>query len=373
MWLRLLPTMEQADPAFKSSLDTIAPSTAPHSTPFTRITKPPSPTAGFEPPILVASSGGDAQKLLVPSRPPVLLREDRPAVLVSSTSWTADEDFDMLIDALSLYARGSDERKRVESFSSLSSGTAVEPEDAHSSSGEEVERPSSAKAALDDPDDWVDAGKSEGAISPASSKAASPRKGPARLSPHDPSNDDIESTLPDLVCFITGKGPLRSHYKSLIDERSRLEGWASGDSTSGRRRPRVCVHLVWLEASDYPLLLGSADVGISLHVSSSGFDLPMKVVDCFGCGTPVCARNFPSISELVKDGQNGYTFETAEELVQRLRELLRGFRGFPSQIDLLRAGIASTKYGVGEGTGQTMGWETWEAEWERLISPIVTP
>lgn len=83
--------------------------------------------------------------------------------------------------------------------------------------------------------------------------------------------------LPKLICFITGKGPLKQYYLNKIQ---------------GYQWKNVRIITPWLEANDYPLLLASADLGVCLHKSSSGLDLPMKVVDMFGCGLPVCAYDF---------------------------------------------------------------------------------
>lgn len=79
--------------------------------------------------------------------------------------------------------------------------------------------------------------------------------------------------------IVTGKGPLKSKYMKNVERLQ--EGWEWVKCIS-----------IWLESEDYPILLGSADLGISLHSSSSQLDLPMKVVDMFGCGLPVCALDF---------------------------------------------------------------------------------
>lgn len=51
----------------------------------------------------------------------------------------------------------------------------------------------------------------------------------------------------------------------------------------------------------------------------------MKVVDMFGSGVPVLAKNFACISELVEDKKNGYLFDTSKELADQLIRLATGF------------------------------------------------
>ena len=96
------------------------------------------------------------------------LRFDRTALLVSSTSWTADEDFSILVDALGLYERMANNENN----------------------------------------------------------ANSDRGG-----------------LPKVLMIVTGKGPLKGMYMNQIQELQKDWGWVR------------CISL-WLDAADYPLLLG---------------------------------------------------------------------------------------------------------------------
>lgn len=162
-----------------------------------------------------------------------VMKPTRPGILVSSTSWTEDEDFSILLDALTVYE---------------------------------------AKC----------------------------------------SEDEGQGLYPNILCVITGKGPLKEFYRNLISSRE----WG-----------HVSFLMPWLEPDDYARILAAADLGVSLHASSSGLDLPMKVVDMFGCGLPVAAKGFPALPELVKDGINGMIFNTPDELANHI---FAWFKDFPS-------------------------------------------
>ncbi|KAK1588231.1 hypothetical protein Q3G72_021167 [Acer saccharum] len=211
----------------------------------------------------------------------IFLKPNRPALVVSSTSWTPDENFGILLEAAVMYDR------RV---------AAILGED------EEVH--------------WKEF------------------------------SDGRHYLYPRLLFIITGKGPEKEKYEEKI-RRLRLK--------------RVAFRTMWLSAEDYPSLLGSADLGVCLHTSSSGLDLPMKVVDMFGCGLPVCAVSYSCIEELVKVEKNGLLFSSPSELAD---EFLMLFKGFPDQCDalkLLRNGVLEMGYSA-----------RWATEWEEHAKPLIS-
>ena len=221
------------------------------------------------------------------ARTPTLARraasDGRPALLVSSTSWTPDEDFGILLDALRRYdvlARADARRRR--------------------------------------------------------------------------------RTLPDLVVIVTGKGSQRNAYEARM---------------ASLALRHVAVRTAWLSFEDYPTLLGAADLGVCLHTSSSGLDLPMKVVDMQGAGLPGAAVRYDVVRELVReedededeDGEagtsraNGVLFDDGEELSRHLARLLQGWwteGGDKTELERLREGAAEA------------ATERWAENWERNALPL---
>ncbi|KAH7064445.1 glycosyl transferases group 1-domain-containing protein [Paraphoma chrysanthemicola] len=180
-------------------------------------------------------------------------------LIVSSTSWTADEDFSLLLDALSAY----------------------------------------------------------------SAEATS------------------KTYLPNIIAIITGKGPQKEYYLEKIRQLNQE-----------KKLLNVVILTAWLSPADYALLLASADLGVSLHTSSSGVDLPMKVVDMFGAGLPVVGwGNFEAWPELVKEDVNGKGFESSQQLSEQLMSL---FGKDESLLTKLKEGA------VKESENR------WDDEWDRV-------
>ena len=135
---------------------------------------------------------------------------------------------------------------------------------------------------------------------------------------------DARGDLPELLLVMTGDGPRRT-------------AWEARFAAAGLKR--VHPRTLWVAAEDYPLLLGAADVGISLHRSASGVDLPMKIADMFGAGLPVLALDYgPVLREMVAPGINGRLFGDAATLAGALAALL----GDPVALATLRRGVAET-------------------------------
>ncbi|CAE6350018.1 unnamed protein product [Rhizoctonia solani] len=253
-------------PSFPASVRSFLPSFHPPSTsPLTKTVSSTSIMSGFDP-VFPVTSG-------------IVLREDRPALIVSSTSWTPDEDFSLFLEMLKQY----EHRAR-------------------------------------------------------------------------------QGGLPKLLALITGKGPLRDYYMKEISRLEKVDEWEWVRCVS-----------VWLEPEDYPVLLGSADLGVSLHSSSSGLDLPMKVVDMFGCSLPVCALDFECLDELVKDGVNGLTFKTADELIDQVQKL---FSNFPdtNQLDVIRQSLKkrtriSTPSSISDDDRSQ--WNDWTDNWNTFVRPVL--
>ena len=205
----------------------------------------------------------------------ITLRKDRPLLAISSTSWTPDEDFGVLLDAIVEISEKIKKRKKMKT--------------------------------------------------------------------------NKKNKFPNIIFIITGKGPQKAMYQAKI---AKLKLSEAG----------IYIFTMWLESSDYPLLLGSADLGISLHTSSSGLDLPMKVVDMFGCGLPVCAYDFKCLNELVVHNKNGYVFNTSDKLAEQMFSLFENYVDEDGK-ELIRLGENVKEF-------QALRWKD---NWNEYAKPLFIP
>jgi beta-1,4-mannosyltransferase len=128
----------------------------------------------------------------------------------------------------------------------------------------------------------------------------------------------------NLLILVTGDGGRRKRFERLF---------------AGLPARRVQMRTRWLEPDEYPRVVGSADLGLCLHRSSSGLDIPMKVADLFGAGVPVCALDYGAcLAERVRHGDNGLLFSTGRQLADVLFDIFETFPDDQSTLDRLRVG-----------------------------------
>jgi beta-1,4-mannosyltransferase len=146
------------------------------------------------------------------------------------------------------------------------------------------------------------------------------------------------------VTFIlTGKGPNRRAFEAEVQ---------------GRNYANIEFRFEFLSYEDYAELLGACDAGVSLHYSSSGFDLPMKGLDMIGAGLPLLSIRYSCIDELVQEGKNGLLFDDAAGLATVIRQC---FIDKEIDIEKIRAGAVAS------------GEEKWAGLWERTAKKVLIP
>ena len=200
------------------------------------------------------------------------LGSTRPPIVVCPTSWTPDEDFDLLLEAL----------ERAERTLTRSAAAAA-----------------------------TDAGGSR----------------------------------PDLIVLLTGRGPLRDTF----------------EHRAARRNFRaIAVKTLWLEPADYPTLIGMADLGLCLHQSSSGLDLPMKLADLRGAGVPVATYDYaPVLGEVMTTGREGITFRDPGDLANLLVAVTSRSLSTDSALTRSRAWLAQHPP------------ERWDAQWDASARKVL--
>jgi len=153
------------------------------------------------------------------------------------------------------------------------------------------------------------------------------------------------AAAPALAVILTGRGALRDAFEARVARRSFT---------------RIAVRTHWLEPADYPLLIGMADLGLCLHQSSSGLDLPMKVADLRGAGVPVAAFEYaPVLGEVLTPGREGLTFRDPGDLAGVL------------------VAVASRSVDPASALGRSRAWlfenpaRRWDDEWPEAALPVL--
>lgn len=163
---------------------------------------------------------------------------------------------------------------------------------------------------------------------------------------------DSPTPLRRVWLIVTGKGVTRSVFEQQVE--------------AARFDPQLIhVSTAYLQSfNNYARVLGAADVGLCVHRSSSGLDLPMKCVDMLGCGIPVIALDYPALAELIHS-ESGWTFTDAASLAPILVNLLQCRPVVMADSASAQNELTTKRHYVRSHRQQ------WTSNWERSAAPVL--
>ncbi|HWI18164.1 MAG TPA: glycosyltransferase [Vicinamibacterales bacterium] len=152
---------------------------------------------------------------------------------------------------------------------------------------------------------------------------------------------------PMLAVILTGRGALRANFETRVARRD---------------FKAIAIRTMWLEPADYPTLIGMADLGLCLHQSSSGLDLPMKLADLRGADVPVATYDYaPVLGEVMTSGQEGVAFRDPGDLAQILCNVARQSIAPDSALAKSRTWLTQNPP------------ERWDTQWEAAARAVLIP
>lgn len=269
--------------------------------------------------------------------------------MISSTSWTPDEDLNMLVNKMKIRRpRPNDETKRE--------------------TERETESETKSETKSNDNDEICILSQLDKDIGNILARLDGKGK---RKSKNE--NKNTISKDSQLVLFITGKddGSLKAKFIAKYNELA---------------LSNIRVIPLWLEDYEsYVHLLRYCDLGLCFHDSSSGLDLPMKVVDMFGVGIPVIAKDYSdskmykvmqidetdlidnALSELVSSHPishaRGFIFGNPHELYEQILRCYRAFIGDCNQDEKRLFAIFRRNINM-------FRKNDWDTDWKNIVQPL---
>jgi beta-1,4-mannosyltransferase len=153
------------------------------------------------------------------------------------------------------------------------------------------------------------------------------------------------------------KGPQTGRLSVLLTGRGEFRG-AFETRLARRQFTHVSVRVAEVDSH---AAIERADVGLCLHQSASGLDLPIVLSDLRAAGVPVCAYDYaPVLTEVLTNGREGVRFGEPGELMTLLVSVATRDTSTESPLARSRAWLAANPA------------ETWEEHWHRAMGPVVS-